>query len=285
MQTIRLTYNENTGTASRMDDFVVETRGGTGGPDTETLELTQLAALPTLTVTPATLPTLAAAGGMADIAIDIGGGATGWVLTEAEAFIAPNMTSGSADATVSLTYNPNTTSASRMATITVMTTGERMPAITRTVTITQLVASVSTISITGANSTNVAATASTHALNVAIGNATGWETTPSGDWLRANPSSGSTTGMASINIEVDANPGRARSGYDNGEHDRGIKRLGRGSIYSKPSGCGTYAYRNHHAICFDYASCVSRCSDGQHSYWRRHRALEYNIKSILCHSY
>ena len=127
--TLTITYNENTGVA-RSATLTIATTGGTGGPATVDLVLTQLAGPATITAVtmPASVPSIVAAGGTFKIAVTTGGDATGWSasVSVGDAFVSIDKTeSGLPDPpnTITVTYAENTGANSRSGEITLVTTG------------------------------------------------------------------------------------------------------------------------------------------------------------------
>ena len=212
---ITFTYNPNTTTASRMGDLTVESRGGTGDNVTRTHEFVQLAPTQTLMVTPdmaVDLSALPSTGGTVSVAIDIGGGATGWAVQGTQTFAMPSPTSGNADGTMVITYGENTGNASRMDEVTIVTTGEG-DAITFVIALTQL-APVPTLALTTdpMDLTMLPAAASTVSLTITPGgSATAWSITDRPDFV-AEPMMTTGTGMMTVILNVTENAAAMRSG-------------------------------------------------------------------------
>ena len=140
---LTINYSANAGTSSRTATITLRTTPSSGSI-TRTLELTQAASTPIAppTVSVATVPSeltnLTAEGGTVMVDVTIGGSATGFTVTEADAadFLSAEPTSRTGDGSFTITYATNEATSSRSGTVTISTTGEGTAADT-TITLTQ----------------------------------------------------------------------------------------------------------------------------------------------------
>ena len=226
--TLTITYNKNTD-VERDATLTLTTTGGTGGPATVDLEITQLGATPTITVVtgasdismiPAE-PIGGGATGTITATITLGGGATDWTATKSAdlnpVFISDFTSSGDRDnLTLTITYNQNT-GVERDATLTLTTTGGTGGPATADLVLTQLAAAPTIAAVTTTNTVGSAAAvsfdpttenlaaASTGTITATItlgGGATVWEASKSLDTGNAFITSFTASGDASTVLEI-----------------------------------------------------------------------------------
>ena len=223
--TIRVTADENTGEAPRMDTIVITTEGGTGEAATDTVIVTQ-EEIPTIEVTDPS-------GGMitidynavtdTTIMFNVGGSATGWTASSDQDFVKLD-TMGSSGKGIEVTATPmaNAETTARTAKVTITTTGQLGASITEEVTITQSAAPIisvdpHTLMLTSGNTVDVAntATVSTDSIEIMFvvgGEATGWKATVNQTFVTLDTTMGSSgTDTLTLKAAVTANTGAART--------------------------------------------------------------------------
>jgi len=185
--TITVTYDANTG-AQRVGTITVSVPCATSVPVT----VTQGGC--TLSVTPANQNVTCAAG-TTTFSIT---SACAWTVTESTSWLSVSPTSGTGNGTITVTYDANSTGASRTSGSIVVT----VPGVTPYgVTVTQ--SPCCTVTVTPANQ-NVTATAGTTTFSViTTPTATAWTVADNATWLAVSPSSG--TGNATITATYSAN--------------------------------------------------------------------------------
>ena len=221
--TIRVTADENTGEAPRMDTIVITTEGGTGEAATDTVIVTQ-EEIPTIEVTSSDEITIDYDITAAQtIEFNVGGSATGWRVTSNHDSLTLSPTSGSSGTgqEVMATFTENT-SVERTATITITTTGQLGAAKMATVTITQskaptILVEPHTLMLTSGNTVDVAntATVSTDSIEIRFvvgGEATGWMAAVNEDFVTLDTTMGSSgTDTLTLKAAVTANTGIERT--------------------------------------------------------------------------
>ena len=223
--TLTITYNANLG-VSRTATLTLTTTGGTGGPATVDLVLTQLGAAPTIDVSTSlfdiTMVPASPAGGTGTITgtITLGGGAEGWTATKsadlAPVFISDFTSSGDRDnLTLTITYNENL-GVGRSATLTFTTVGGTGAAVEKVLVFTQLAAAPAISEVAAENMVGASAVsfdptaeklaaASTGTILATItlgGGATGWETAKEGDTGDVFLTSFTASGVGATVLEI-----------------------------------------------------------------------------------
>ena len=221
--TIRVTADENTGEAPRMDTIVITTEGGTGEAATDTVIVTQ-EAVPTIKVTDPSDGMVTINHDVTDaqtIMFNVGGSATGWTASSDQDFVKLD-TMGSSGKGIEVTATPmaNTETTARTATVTITTTGQLGASVTAEVTITQSAAPIisvdpHTLMLTSGNTVDVAntATVSTDSIEIRFvvgGEATGWMAAVDADFVTLGKTMGSS-GSATLKAAVTANTGIERT--------------------------------------------------------------------------
>ncbi len=188
--TLTANYDENTTTSSRTGTITV-----TGGGITSTVTVVQEGQTTSnyLTVTPSSQNVSSTAGTTTfSISSDVD-----WTASDDASWLSVSPTSGTGDATLTATYDENTTTSSRTATITVTGGG-----ITRNVTVVQE-------GQTAAPFLNV--TPSNHDVTTSSGSVTfniesnvTWEVRDDSDWLSKTPKNGSGNATLTANYEANS---------------------------------------------------------------------------------
>ena len=215
--TLSIDYSENLG-VERMGEVVFSTNGGTGGPATFTLTITQLGAGPTITVDPL-LPLAASPEGMVMSTITLGGGAEGWSAVlgaNPGSFLTlPTDPSGMGSGSLNIRYSENL-GVERMGEVVFTTNGGTGGPATFTLTITQLGAGP-TITVTPSDYPDVVATPSgTIIPMIALGGgAEGWSAVLGanpGSFLSLTSPTTVTGSCGSLSIDYSENLGVERMG-------------------------------------------------------------------------
>lgn len=185
--TLTANFDENTTSSSRTGTITV-----TGGGNTEKVTVVQEGKTTSnyLTVSPSSRNVNSTAGTTTfSISSDIS-----WTATDNVDWLSVSPTSGSGDATLTASYDENTTSSSRTATITVSGDG-----ITRTVTVIQEGQAVDPVlTVTPANH-NVNTNAGSVTFNIESN--VSWDVRDNSDWLSKTPKSGSGNATLTANYE------------------------------------------------------------------------------------
>jgi len=180
-------------TASDRTGTVTFTTTTANPPITKTIQVTQAAVAPTLTIAP-TPWYPAAAGGTIGMAVTSN---STWQITSLPTWVTATATTGTGNSTVTLTAQPNPTTSARTDTVTVVTTAGT-PQVTQTMTITQA-GQAQTLSVTPLTLYPSAALAS---YPITVTSNCDWQvTTPA--WITANVTSGS--GNATVTLTVQQN--------------------------------------------------------------------------------
>ena len=210
---ITINYPENLTSVTRSATVSILTTGG-GAPQDQGFTFTQLKnAPPSLDLSTIPRGILPGEGGTLTLNIDIGGTATGWMLTETPSFLTPNLTSGKGDGTVSLTY-PRNMMSSRMGDLAVTTTGGTGSPKSKTLRPTQRNVSTQTIALTTPPSISLGslpAAGGTVEVTIDVGgSAMGWELTENLDFVSPNATSGA--GDGTVTLTYTENTGASRMG-------------------------------------------------------------------------
>ena len=186
--TVTVTFAANTGTSPRTAKL---TFSATGLPNQE-VQITQPGTAPMLSVAPASITNVAAAGESKTLAVTSNAGP--WTVTSDKSWATLSAPGGTNNGSITVTLAPNTGIAPRTVTLT-FTAGS----LTRTVTITQDGATP-TLSATLASTTNVAAGGGIAGVNV-VSN-TNWSITTSGlpSWVTLSTSSGTNNGTVNVTL-------------------------------------------------------------------------------------
>ncbi|OQX25344.1 MAG: hypothetical protein BWK80_16070 [Desulfobacteraceae bacterium IS3] len=161
--------------------------------------------IPVLSVTPASLDLTAAASTATLTVANTGTGTMNWTAAESLSWLSISPTSGTVNGTVTVTYDANSTGASRTGTITVTASGATGSP--KSISVTQAAAGQEPVLSVTPASFELSATASTSTLTIAnTGTGTlNWSAAESLDWLSLSPTSG--TGSGTITLTYQANTG------------------------------------------------------------------------------
>lgn len=186
---ITVTYDENTDPATRSDTIFIS---GQGVPE-QIVIVNQEAGGTILNVNPTTISVGSPAG---TTSFDINSNVD-WTIMVSETWLSLSQSSGSNSETIAVDYELNSSTSSRMATITIKgSSGVADQVIVVTQAGAAPILQVSPVTI------NVSADAGTTAFNITSN--VSWTVTENATWLSVTPSTG--TGNATVTINYDANP-------------------------------------------------------------------------------
>jgi hypothetical protein len=181
--TLTITYENNTSTIQRVGTITI-----TGGGITRTITVTQSEAPFTLAVSPSN-QTVANSQGSTTFTVTSN---SEWTVSDDAAWLTVSPNNGSGEATLTITYENNTSTNQRVGTITITGGG-----ITRTITVTQSEAPF-TLAVSPSNQTVANSQGST---TFTVTSNTEWTVSDDAPWLTASPNNGSGDGTLTVIYE------------------------------------------------------------------------------------
>jgi len=183
---INVSFQANTSTQSRSATLTIA-----GCSITRTVTITQAGAAVTLEVSPATISQTAAAG---SANISVTSTCSSWTVSGAPAWATVSPTSGSNNGTITVSFQANTSTQSRSATLTISGCS-----ITRTVTITQ----AGTATSLEVSPATISQTAAVGSANISVtSNCSSWTVSGAPAWATVSPTSGSNNGTITVSFQA-----------------------------------------------------------------------------------
>ncbi|HRK82205.1 MAG TPA: BACON domain-containing protein [Saprospiraceae bacterium] len=183
-------FSKVTFSATSGQTYYIYVTGFNANSGTFQLSLTCTAA-PTLTVSPATINQTAAAG---SATISVTSNCSAWTVSGAPAWATVSPTSGSNNGTITVSFQANTSTQSRSATLTIAGC-----TITRQVSITQAGAAV-TLEVSPAN---ISQTAAAGSASISVtSNCSSWTVSGAPAWATVSPASGSNNGTITVSFQA-----------------------------------------------------------------------------------